>query len=281
MPTANQRNATPERRQRQRFSKVLRDRPETFLAFLIFVAVVGGWELVVRLSNVPAIIIPAPSAVFVSLVESLQSPRFLRNLWITLFETIAGFIFGAVPGLVLGGLIGQFRLLERTLYPYVVAFQTVPKVAVAPIIVIWFGYGVASKVVITATIVFFPVLANTIVGLRATPPDQLELLIAFTANRWQVFWKVKVYQALPYIFVGLDVAIVLSIIGAIVGEFVGSQAGLGYLIMQRNFSMDMAGTFAILIVLSVLGMLLHSAVQFVQRRVVFWMEPPEDWVIGA
>jgi len=281
MPADNQRNATAERRQRQRFSEVLRDRPETFLALLLFVVAVGGWELLVRLSDVPAIIIPAPSAVFVSLMESLQSPRFLRNLWITLFETMAGFISGAVPGLVLGGLIGQFRLLERTLYPYVVAFQTVPKVAVAPIIVIWFGYGVASKVVITATIVFFPVLANTVVGLRATPPDQLELLAAFTADRWQIFWKAKVYQALPYIFVGLDVAIVLSIIGAIVGEFVGSQAGLGYLIMQRNFSMDMAGTFAILIVLSVLGMVLHSAVQFAQRRVVFWMAPPEDRVIGA
>jgi NitT/TauT family transport system permease protein len=281
MPTDDQGNATAERQRRQRFSEVLRDRPKIFLTLLLFVVVVGGWELVVRLSNVPAIVIPAPSAVFVSLVESLQSPRFLRNLGVTLFETIAGFIFGAVPGLVLGGLIGQFRLLERTLYPYVVAFQTVPKVAVAPIIVIWFGYGVASKVVITATIVFFPVLANTIVGLRATPPDQLELLVAFTADRWQVFWKLKVYQALPYIFVGLDVAIVLSIIGAIVGEFVGSQAGLGYLIMQRNFSMDMAGTFAILIVLSVMGMVLHSAVQFVQRRVVFWIEHPEDRVIGA
>ena len=281
MPTGNQRNTGAERRQRRRFSRVLRDRPETFLALLIFMIVVGGWELVIRLSNVPPIIIPAPSAVFVSLVESLQSPRFLQSLWITFSETMAGFILGALPGLVLGGLIGEFHLLERTLYPYVVAFQTVPKVAVAPIIVIWFGYGVASKIIITATIVFFPVLANTIVGLRATPPDQLELLIAFTADRWQVFWKVKVYQALPYIFVGLDVAIILSIIGAIVGEFVGSQAGLGYLIMQRNFSMDMAGTFAILIVLSVMGMVLHSAVQFVQRRVVFWIEHPEDRVIGA
>jgi NitT/TauT family transport system permease protein len=177
--------------------------------------------------------------------------------------------------------IGQFPLLERTLYLYVVAFQTIPKVAIAPIIVIWFGYGVSSKIVITATIAFFPVLANTIVGLRATPPDQLELLLAYTADRWQVFWKVKVYQALPYIFVGLDVAVVLSIIGAIVGEFVGSQAGLGYLIMQRNFSMDMAGTFAILVVLSIMGMVFHGVVQFVQRRVVYWMEPSEDRPIGA
>ncbi len=259
----------------------LRERPEIPLAIALFIVIVGGWELIVRVANIPPIIVPAPSSVLMSLIDSLQSPRFLVDLWITFFETMAGFALGAVSGLILGALIGQFPLLERTFYPYVVAFQTIPKVAIAPIIVIWFGYGVSSKVVITATIAFFPVLANTIVGLRATPADQLELLVAYTADRWQVFWKVKVYQALPYIFVGLDVAIVLSIIGAIVGEFVGSQAGLGYLIMQRNFSMDMAGTFSILVVLSVMGMVLHAAVQFVQRRVVYWMEPSHDRTMGA
>lgn len=266
---------------RRSVSQILRERPELLLSVLLFVVIIGGWELLVRVLNIPPIIFPPPSAVIVSLINSLGSPSFLYHFWITFYETIAGFAVGAVIGLLLGGVIGQFPLLERTLYPYVVAFQTVPKVAVAPIIVIWFGYGVTSKVVITATIAFFPVLANTIVGLRATPPDQLELLIAYTANRWQTFWKVKVPQALPYIFVGLDVAIVLSVIGAIVGEFVGAQAGLGYLIMQRNFSMDMAGTFAILVVLSVMGMALHGLIQAVQRRVVFWMEPAEDRVTGA
>ena len=259
----------------------MRERPEIPLAIALFVVIVGGWELIVRVADIPPIIVPAPSSVLLSLIDSLQSPRFLVDLWITFFETMAGFALGAASGLILGALIGQFPLLERTLYPYVVAFQTIPKVAIAPIIVIWFGYGVSSKIVITATIAFFPVLANTIVGLRATPADQLELLLAYTADRWQVFWKVKVYQALPYIFVGLDVAIVLSIIGAIVGEFVGSQAGLGYLIMQRNFSMDMAGTFSILVVLSAMGMVLHAAVQFVQRRVVYWMEPSHDPTMGA
>jgi NitT/TauT family transport system permease protein len=259
----------------------MRARPEILLAIALFVVIVGGWELVVRVGDIPPIIVPAPSSVLLSLIDSLQSPRFLADLWITFFETMAGFAVGAASGLILGALIGQFPLLEGTLYPYVVAFQTIPKVAIAPIIVIWFGYGVSSKVVITATIAFFPVLANTIVGLRATPADQLELLLAYTADRWQVFWKVKMYQALPYIFVGLDVAIVLSVIGAIVGEFVGSQAGLGYLIMQRNFSMDMAGTFSILVVLSVMGMVLHAFVQFVQRRVVYWMEPSHDRTMGA
>jgi NitT/TauT family transport system permease protein len=277
----NQINETAKRPPRLRFSELLRDRPETLISPLLLVVILGGWELAVRFFAIPAIIVPAPSAVFSSLLVSFQSSTFLQDLWITVFETIAGFVLGAATGLGLGALIGQFRLLERVLFPYVVAFQTIPIVAIAPILVIWFGYGLTSKVIITAIIAFFPVVANTIVGLRAAPPDQVELLVAFTADRWQVFWKLRVYQALPFIFAALDVAIVLSVIGAIVGEFVGAQAGLGYLIMQRNFSMDMAGTFSILVVLSIMGIVLHSAAQFVHRRVVFWLEPSDGRIVGG
>jgi len=147
--------------------------------------------------------------------------------------------------------------------------------------VIWFGYGISSKIVITATIAFFPVLANTIVGLRAAPADQVDLMLAYTATRWQLLRLVRWPAALPYVFVGLDVAIVLSVIGAIVGEFVGAQAGLGYLILQKNFNFDMAGVFAILLILSLMGVGLHLVVTQVQRRVVFWMDPAPDRVTGA
>ncbi len=256
------------------------ERPERPLSVLLFIVVVGGWELLVRVFDVPKIVVPAPSAVAVSLWQGMQGDM-LVHFGVTFYETMAGFVVGSLFGLVLGALISQFRLLERTLYPYVVAFQTLPKVAIAPIIVIWFGYGVTSKIVITATIAFFPLLANTIVGLRAAPVEQIELMVAFTASRWQIFRLARLPHALPYIFVGLDVAIVLSVIGAIVGEFVGAQAGLGYLILQRNFNMDMAGVFAILVVLSAMGVGLHMAVNLIQRRVVFWMESASDKVIGA
>lgn len=256
-------------------------RPEIPLSIALFILTVGGWELSVHVFDVPKIIVPPPSAVTFALWEMIANGDMLVHFAVTGYETLAGFVLGALFGLVLGGLVAQFPLLERTLYPYIVAFQTLPKVAIAPIIVIWFGYGVASKIVITATIAFFPLLANTIVGLRAVPQDQVELMVAFTASRWQVFWKARVPQALPYIFVGLDVAIVLSVIGAIVGEFVGSQAGLGYLILQKNFNMDMSGVFAILIVLSAFGIGLHMIVNAVQRRVVFWMEGATDRVMGA
>jgi NitT/TauT family transport system permease protein len=260
--------------------RVFGTRPERPLSILLFIVLVGGWEAAVRIFDVSAIIVPAPSAVAQAMWKGFNG-AFPHHFAITFYETLVGFVLGSALGLVLGILIGQSKLLEGTLYPYVIAFQTLPKVAIAPIITIWFGYGVTSKIVITATIAFFPLLANTIVGLRSVPQDQIELMVAFTASRWQVFRRARLPQALPYIFVGLDVAVVLSVIGAIVGEFVGAQAGLGYLIQQYTFSMDMAGVFAILIVLSVMGIGLHLVVSFIQRRVVFWMEPGPEQVIGA
>ena len=256
-------------------------RPELPLSVLLFVLVVGGWELAVRLLEITPLLLPTPSAVAAALWDGIRNNTFTYHLGVTFYETMAGFALGAGLGLLLGGVIAQFPLVERTLYPYVVAFQTIPKVAIAPLFVIWFGYGMSSKIVITATIAFFPVLVNTVAGLRAVPAEQLELLTAFTASRWQVFRMARIPQALPYVFVGLDVSIVLAVIGAIVGEFVGAQAGLGYLILQRTFSMDTAGMFAILIILSVMGLALHWAVQWLQRKVVFWAQAEHERVMGA
>ncbi|MCR0984437.1 ABC transporter permease [Roseomonas populi] len=246
------------------------------LPALMAVLVFGGWEAAVWLLSIPKIVLPPPSAIVVALVESLGSAEFHWHLLITLWEIIAGFALGSLGGLILGFIIALSPMAERLIYPYVVAFQTLPKVAVAPIIVIWFGYGLSSKIIITATIAFFPLLANTIMGLRAAPADQIEMLVSCTASRWQVFRMVRMMSALPYIFVGLDVAVVLSVIGAIVGEFVGAKAGLGFLLMQKNFNFDMAGTFAILVVLSLIGVVLHAIVQAVQRRVIFWMNTAGD-----
>jgi NitT/TauT family transport system permease protein len=251
------------------------------LPIVTFCGFVGGWEALVRGFGISNIVLPAPSDIAGAFWDGLLSGDFGWHLAVTLYEILAGFVVGAFAGLLLGFVIALVPLAERIFYPYIVAFQTVPKVAIAPIVVIWFGYGVASKIVITATIAFFPLLANTIVGLRATPHDQIEMLISYTASRWQVFRMLRLMQALPYIFVGLDVAIVLSVIGAIVGEFVGAKAGLGYLILQKNFNFDMAGTFAILIILSVIGVGLHALISAGQRRIVFWMDMAGERVMGA
>ncbi|MBD9375424.1 ABC transporter permease [Rhizobium sp. ARZ01] len=250
----------------------IKRRPEVGLSLLLLVVFLGGWEVIVRLFAIPAIVVPAPTAIAQALWINLNTSRFYYHIGVTLWEILAGFAIGATVGLIIGVSIGQSKLLEKTVYPYVVAFQTVPKVAIAPMIVIWFGYGISSKIVITALIAFFPVVVNCIVGMNAAPPQQIDMLRSFTASRWQIFRMVKLQTALPYIFAGLDVAVVLAVIGAIVGEFIGAQAGLGYLLLQRNFSMDTAGSFAILIVLSLIGVGLHQVMSLLRQRVVFWVE---------
>jgi len=268
----------------QRFDKPGRwimDRPELPLSIVLFIVVVGGWEFVVRALHISALVIPTPSAVAMSLWQGIVTNAFTYHFGVTLYETLFGFFVGAGLGLLLGSLVAQFPLVEKTIYPYIVAFQAVPKVAIAPLFVIWFGYGVTSKIIITATIAFFPTLANTIVGLRSAPADQIELLTAFTASRWKIFRMARIPHALPYIFVGLDVSIVLSVIGAVVGEFVGAQAGLGYLILQRTFSMDTAGMFSILILLAAMGIALHAGVKFARGKVVFWLDTNKETASGA
>lgn len=253
----------------------LRERPQLVLIPLVFVLVVALWEAVVRVLDVPSFIAPAPSAVVDSLRGGLASHLYLEHFWVTLAEALMGFVIAGVAGIALGAFIAQFRIVERTFYPYLVALQTLPKIAVAPLLVVWFGFGVSSKVVIAATVAFFPVLVNVIVGLKTVDAGKLDLMRSLNATRWQTFRLVKLPNALPFVFAGLDIAIVFSVLGAIVGEFVGAQRGLGNLIMQFNVSLDIAGVFAVLVLLSVMGVALHLGMQAIQKRVIFWAEPDE------
>ena len=254
---------------------------ETRISLGILIAFIVIWEGSVRLFDISALVLPAPTAIFEALWINLTTPRFYYHLGVTMWEIIAGFVIGTVVGLVIGISIGQWKILEKTVYPYVVALQTVPKVAIAPMIIIWFGYGLSSKIVIAALIVFFPVVVSCIAGMNAASRQQMDMLASFTATRWQIFRMVKLQTALPYIFAGLDIAVVLAVIGAIVGEFIGSQAGLGNLLLQKNFSMDIAGSFAILIVLSAIGIILHKLVGIARRRVIFWAESDEVVAAGS
>jgi NitT/TauT family transport system permease protein len=171
---------------------------------------------------------------------------------------------------VLGTLISQIRVLEATLYPYVVAIQTMPKIAIAPLILVWVGFGIESKVIIAAMVSFFPMLVNNIAGFKSTPPQKIELMRSLSASRWKLFRYLQLPEALPYVFAGLNIGIVLSVLGAIVGEFVGSKEGLGYLIIQMNYSMDIAGVFSALVVLGVMGMVLNFIAQYARRKIIFW-----------
>lgn len=240
-----------------------------------FAMLLLAWEGVIRLFRVPEIVLPAPSSIVSALASIVVSGAVFPHLAITLSEVLLGFAIGSSVALVLGALIAQFRIVDRLVTPYIVALQAVPKVALAPLLVIWFGFGIASKVLMTAVIAFFPILVNTVAGLRSVEQDRLDLMTALKASRWQTFTMVKLPTALPFIFAGLDVGIVLSVIGAIVGEFVGASGGLGYLLLVYNADLKIAAVFALLVILAGIGLVLHAVVRLVQRRVMFWVEPPD------
>jgi NitT/TauT family transport system permease protein len=245
-------------------------RPETILIPAMAIVLFGGWELYCRTQDISDLLLPAPSQVVVALIQGFQSGVLLDGLRATFIEIVLGFLLSASFAFVLGTLISQIRVLEATLYPYVVAIQTLPKIAIAPLILVWVGFGIESKVIIAAMVSFFPMLVNNIAGMKSTPPQKIELMRSLSASRWKIFWYLQLPEALPYIFAGLNIGIVLSVLGAIVGEFVGSKEGLGYLIIQMNYSMDIAGVFSALVVLGVMGMAFNLIAQYARRKIIFW-----------
>jgi NitT/TauT family transport system permease protein len=240
----------------------------------LFGLTIAAWETLVRAFQIPVFILPAPSQVAQALYRGLASGLYVQHLGHTLLETVLGFLLGSALGLTLGTAVAMNRYVEFFLYPYIVMFQALPKVALAPLIVVWFGLGLTSKVINAALIAFFPLLVNTIVGLKSTDEERLSLMRSLAASDRQIFWMLRLPNALPFIMAGLDVALIFSLIGAIVAEFVGAQAGLGMLIQSMNFNMDVSGQFSVLLILSVIGLLLNRGILLVRRRVLFW-DPSE------
>jgi NitT/TauT family transport system permease protein len=256
-----------------------RSRPELWLVPAVFVFVLVAWELGVKLFDVDSYVLPPPSEIVEQLQVQLSDQIFWGHVWVTSQEAMIGFAIGILAALVLGTAISQISIVEKTLMPYIVAFQTVPKVALAPLFVVWFGFGMTSKIVMAAVICFFPMLINVIEGLRSADADRIQMLKVFGAGRWQIFRKVQMPSAMPFIFAGIDVGIVFAILGAVVGEFIGAQEGLGYVLLQSNYNFDIPGMFGVLVVLSVMGLIGHAVVRVIQRRVTFWAE--QSRVIGA
>jgi NitT/TauT family transport system permease protein len=237
------------------------------------------WEATCRFGHVSPLVVPAPSGVIARLYALLSDGSMWPHLLVTLTEILVGFGVGIASGLVVGALVSLVPAIEKFVYPYLVAMQTVPKVAIAPLLVIWFGYGLTSKVVITALICFFPIMVSVISGFNSTDRDQLDMMKAYGATKLQTLVRLRIPSALVLIFAGLEIASVLAVIGTIVGEFVGAQAGLGYLIMSYNFNLDITGVFAILIVLSAIGMILHGITRFAGRRYIFWIRREQPAVM--
>ncbi|PNG59410.1 MULTISPECIES: ABC transporter permease [unclassified Variovorax] len=251
-----------------------------FNSLLLLVVLLAAWEFGVRFFEVPKFLLPPFSDVAVAMYQGLATGPLARDgFWfhsyITLVEILLGFFVGSAIGLLLGIVISELDFLEVLLRPYIAALQSLPKVAVAPIIVMWMGFGIGSKVAIVSMLTFFPVLVTSIAGFKAIDLDRIDLLRSLSATRWQIFVKAKFPSALPYIFAGLDMAAAFSVVGAVVGEFIGAQAGLGVLILQMDARLDTGGSFAVFVILSLIGVALTGALRLVRRRVLGWM-PVED-----
>jgi NitT/TauT family transport system permease protein len=262
--TAAEKILVSRKRERLRWSS------DILISFVGFVLLACVWELAVYFFKIPDYVLPAPSAIAISLYNGVVSGVFFYNFLVTAFQTLAGFFLAVIVGTALGAVVAQFDIVERIVYPWLVALQTLPKIAIAPLIIIWAGYGITSKVIIVALVAIFPVLVNTIMGLQSCDQGKLDLMRSLGAGRWETFRTVRLPNALPFIFAGLNVAIVLAVLGSIVGEFVGSKAGLGNLILEANFQFDVARIFAVLVILGVFGVVLSQLMSVLQNRFLFW-----------
>jgi NitT/TauT family transport system permease protein len=232
------------------------------------IATLAVWEALIWIFQVPGFIVPAPSAIFVEAVT--RYPLYLYHSWVTFYEMVVGFVLAAVVGVILAVAIVYSRIIRNMIYPQIVVLQIVPKVAIAPLLLIWAGYGLTSKVLLALLISFFPIVVNMVTGLTAIEEELLELCRILRSGRWQEFFKVRLPNALPYFFSSLKVASTLAVIGAIIGEFVGGSEGLGHLIIIANTELRTSMSFVCLFSLSILGFLLYGFVVVAERVFMPW-----------
>ncbi len=234
-------------------------------------AIVGGvavWYAIIYFLNMPHYILPRPERILVEIFQ--QYHLMLQHGWVTTYEAVAGFLLGVAIGVPCAVLIVWSEPVGRALMPLLIFSQTMPKVAIAPLFLLWFGFGILPKVVVAFLICFFPIVISMATGLRSVETEMLELVRSMSATKLQVFFKARVPTSLPFLFSGLKVSITLSVIGAIVGEFVGSNSGLGYLVLVANGSVDTPLLFAVLIILACIGFGLYGVVSLLEPLFIPW-----------
>lgn len=247
-------------------------------AWWTLILLVAFWELAVQLLQFPPYILPAPSAIAKEI--SVYWQRLLPHALVTISEVVIGFVVAILVAVPLAVTITYSRVMERTIYPLIVASQTIPKVAIAPLLLIWFGYGFTPKIVIVVLLSFFPIVINTVIGLKSASPEMIHLARSMGASAWQTFWKFRLPQALPNVFGGLKLATVLAVIGAIVGEFIGADRGLGYVILVAGGNFNIARQFAAIILISAIGMIFFQIIERIERAVVPWRDQGAGRVDG-
>lgn len=241
---------------------------------LVLLALIGLWEALVPALDIPRFVLPPPSQV---IAEMFNVPGTLaHHALITLYETLLGFVIGVAFGVSLAIGIVYSKLLEESVYPLVIFTQVVPKIAIAPLLIIWLGYGAPPKIVIAFLISFFPMVIDTATGLKAVEEDLIYLIRALNASPWQIFTKIRFPNALPYIFSGMKISVTLAVVGAIVGEFVGANKGLGYLILVGSANLETNLLFAAVVVLSLLGIVLFYLIRVLEKIFIRWKPAEEE-----
>lgn len=262
---------------RRSLPTLVRRYPELTISPTILLVLLAVWWLASYVFHAPTYVLPPPDAVLQAGMRGLShAPWDKSGFWyhagVTVWEALLGFAIGSALGALLGLVLSHWPILGRSWYPYIVGFQSLPKVALAPVMVVWFGFGLQGKVFIVAIMTFFPVLVNIMAGYQAVEPERIDLARSCNATEWDLLRKIIIPSCLPFLFAGLAVASVLSIIGAVVGEFVGASAGLGMLLMQYDQSLEIAPLFAVILLLGVIGFVMNHAVGLVERRYCFWAQ---------
>lgn len=242
------------------------------IALAVTVTFLLIWEALPRFGLVSPIILPPVTDVWAGLVELLGQDTFPGHLKVTLIEMILGFVIGTLVGFAMGVALGVWESVKKSVYPLVVAFQSLPKIVLAPLLITWFGYGIESKIAMAVVIAFFPVLINTMVGLESVPEEARQLMRSLKASRRQVFTKVSLPYAAPFVMAGIKTGLTFAVIGAIVGEFVGSSEGLGYLLHAYGFQLRIDKVFAVIVVLSGIGAILYFAIDWLESRLIYWRD---------
>jgi NitT/TauT family transport system permease protein len=250
-------------------NKFLKSKSASFvLPFIATVVLFIVWELAVLIFKIPAFNLPPPSSVFSAMLEF--APQLATNAWRTLWTTMVGFVLAIAVGVVLGFLIGYSRTVYLTLYPLLVAFNTIPKAALVPLLAIWFGANAIPAIITAFLLAFFPIAVNVALGLDTVEPEMKDVLRSLGASQVEVFQKIGWPHSLPYIFASLKVAASFSFIGAVISESVASNAGLGYLIVQATSDFNIPLAFAALLLLAVMGVVLYSFFVLVEKKVIYW-----------
>jgi NitT/TauT family transport system permease protein len=269
--TVTERVAAPAARnkvKRKRFSALsMRNRAATagiVVGLLIILQVSAHFEWISDL------ILPAPTDVWLAFVDQWATPGFWEDVWSTLSATVIGFVLAAVVAFALAAMLVLVRGLEDVMMPLIIAFETMPKIAIAPIIILWLGFGQSGKITIVVTVTFFAILINTLQGLRVTNRDEYDLLQSLGSTRVQLFRYVRLPRSLPYVFAGLRVGAVFALIGAIVAEFVGSENGLGALILSARSQFNVPAAWALLVDLMVIGVTIYAIMWWLEKKLLFW-----------